>query len=165
MFKKVSRYQFLEDCDNSNADYDLIKIPYRATKYSAGYDFFMPYDLTLYPGNDEIVPTGIKWDTSNYPDCIRNYVFLLITPKSGLGFKYHLGLANTVGIIDADYCESDNEGHIMIKIVNNGDKTLELKKGQGFAQGILVSHIIDDDKNFFTDAQRNGGFGSTSKSI
>lgn len=163
MFKKVLKAQFMQDCNNIQADYDSIKIPCRATKYSAGYDFFMPYDLTLKPGETGIVPTGIKWDTSKYPNHLKNSIVLLIMPKSGLGFKYHLGLTNTIGVIDSDYCESDNDGHIMVKLINNGNKVISLKKGQSFVQGILMFHALDDDPNFDITSTRNGGFGSTSE--
>ena len=68
---------------------------------------------------------------------------------------------NTVGIIDSDYYNSDNEGHIFCKITNdtNEDKTVSVNKGTGFCQGIFVEYGItfDDD---VTD-ERNGGFGST----
>ena len=83
--------------------------------------------------------------------------------KSGLGFKYRLQLNNTVGIIDSDYYFSDNEGHIFAKITNdsNENKTVEIKKGTGFMQGIFVEYGItfDDD----VKSIRNGGFGSTTK--
>ena len=88
---------------------------------------------------------------------------LKIYPRSGLGFKYRLGLNNTVGIIDQDYYFSDNEGHIQIKMTNasNEGKTLSVKAGDAFAQGIFIEYGItyDDD---VTD-QRNGGFGSTNR--
>ena len=77
--------------------------------------------------------------------------------------KYRLQLNNTVGIIDSDYFNSDNEGHIFIKITNdsNENKTVELNAGQGFAQGIFMPFgLVEDDD---TTDQRNGGFGSTTK--
>ena len=86
---------------------------------------------------------------------------LKVYPRSGLGFKYQLGLANTVGIIDSDYCNSDNEGHIQIKLVNRGDKTVELPQESAFAQGIISKYYACD--NDTTTATRNGGFGSTNK--
>ena len=84
-------------------------------------------------------------------------------PRSGLGFKYRLQLNNTVGIIDSDYYYSDNEGHIFAKITNdsNEGKTVELKAGNGFMQGIFVEYGITVDDNVQT--VRNGGFGSTTK--
>ena len=88
---------------------------------------------------------------------------LKIYPRSGLGFKFRLQLNNTVGIIDSDYYFSDNEGHIFIKITNdsNEGKTLSVKCGDGFAQGIFVEYgiTVDDEASEI----RNGGFGSTTK--
>ena len=88
---------------------------------------------------------------------------LMIYPRSGLGFKFRLQLNNTVGVIDSDYFYSDNEGHIFIKITNdsNEGKVVEVKAGQGFAQGIFMQYgIVEDDD---TVEERNGGFGSTTK--
>ena len=70
---------------------------------------------------------------------------------------------NTVGIIDSDYYNSDNEGHIFIKMTNcsNEGKTVEVPAGSGFAQGIFLEYgiTVDDD----AEGIRNGGFGSTTK--
>lgn len=160
-FYKVSKEQYLKSFDNKNNEeilsiYDDILLPKRATKGSAGYDFFAPFDIVLAPGETIKVPTGIRVSME------ENYV-LKLYPRSGLGFKYRLQLNNTVGIIDSDYYYSDNEGHIFAKITNdsNEGKTLEIKKGQGFMQGIFVEYgiTVDDD----TVEVRNGGFGSTTK--
>ena len=70
---------------------------------------------------------------------------------------------NTVGIIDSDYYNSDNEGHIFAKLTNdsNEEKTVQIKAGEGFMQGIFVEYGITVD-DAATDV-RNGGFGSTTK--
>ena len=160
-FEIVSFEQFKSGFDNKNEEeikeiYDKLKLPKRATKGSAGYDFFAPFKITLKPGETIKVPTGIR--------CYMepNWV-LKLYPRSGLGFKYRLQLNNTVGIIDSDYYYSDNEGHIFAKITNdsNENKTVEIKKGTGFMQGIFVEFAItfDDD----CQSIRNGGFGSTTK--
>ena len=136
--------------------YQEIKLPRRATAGSAGYDFFAPVDVTLKPGETIKIPTGIRVEME------QEWV-LKCYPRSGLGFKYRLQLNNTVGIIDSDYFYSDNEGHMFAKITNdsNEEKTVEIKKGDGFMQGIFVEYgiTVDDD---VTDV-RNGGFGSTTK--
>lgn len=160
-FYKVSFEEFrkafedMED-DTVQAMYDEIKLPKRATQGSAGYDFFVPYDLVLKPNETAKIPTGIRAKME------VNWV-LKLYPRSGLGFKYRLQLNNTVGIIDSDYYFSDNEGHIFAKITNdtNEDKTIELKKYDGFMQGIFIEYgiTVDDDAT----EVRNGGFGSTSK--
>lgn len=157
-FEKVTLKQFREGCDRENAEeiYDGIKLPRRATAGSAGYDFFAPYDIRLAPGETVTIPTGIR-------ALIEQGWVLKLYPRSGLGFKYRLQLNNTVGIIDSDYSQSDNEGHIFIKLTNdsNEGKTLEIPAGTGFAQGIFVEYgiTVDDD----AEGVRNGGFGSTSK--
>ncbi|MDE6047754.1 MAG: hypothetical protein K2F56_03900, partial [Anaeroplasmataceae bacterium] len=94
-FELVSQNNFIESCEMENAIeiYNQLKLPKRATKGSAGYDFYAPFDITLNPGQTIKIPTGIR--VSMEP----NYV-LKLYPRSGLGFKYRLQLNNTVGIID-----------------------------------------------------------------
>lgn len=160
-FELVSYEQFKSSFDNLDENeikniYNSLKLPKRATKGSAGYDFFAPFKIVLNPGETIKVPTGIR--------CYMepNYV-LKLYPRSGLGFKYRLQLNNTVGIIDSDYYNSDNEGHIFAKITNdsNEGKTVTIEALTGFMQGIFVEYGItfDDDAS----EERNGGFGSTTK--
>lgn len=157
-FEKVSQKQFLNSCDRTDAEkiYEQIKLPQRATKGSAGYDFYAPYDITLAPGETAKIPTGIR-------ALIEEGWVLKLYPRSGLGFKFRLQLDNTVGIIDSDYSQSDNEGHIFIKITNdtNQGKTVEIPAGTGFAQGIFLEYGITIDDA--ASGVRNGGFGSTTK--
>ncbi len=154
-FDFVSLSEFKKACDDEHI-YTKLKLPKRATKGSAGYDFYAPFDFSLKPGETIKIPTGIRAMMN------EGYVLMLF-PRSSLGFKYRLQLNNTVGIIDSDYYYSDNEGHIFIKITNdsNEGKTVEIKAGEAFAQGIFLQFgvTIDDD----TTEVRNGGFGSTNK--
>lgn len=161
-FHKVSYEQFFESYKEDFAEseikkmYEDIKLPARATAGSAGYDIFSPFDFSLAPSETIKIPTGIRCE-------IDEGWVLKIYPRSGLGFKFRLQLNNTVGIIDSDYFYSDNEGHIFIKITNdsNENKTVEVKKGTGFAQGIFVEYGITVDDEAM--GVRNGGFGSTTK--
>lgn len=164
-FEKVSFAQFeaawKDTFDESSTEkiqkiYDGIELPKRATSGSAGYDFYAPVDFTIAPGETVKIPTGIRVH-------MEEEWVLKCYPRSGLGFKYRLQLNNTVGIIDSDYYYSDNEGHIFSKITNdsNEDKTVELKAGNGFMQGIFVEYGITMDDDVQT--VRNGGFGSTTK--
>ena len=155
-FEKVSLEQFLSTYPEGKEAYEKLKLPQRATSGSAGYDFYMPYDLTLAPGQTALIPTGIRAR-------MQDGWVLCLFPRSGLGFKFRMQLNNTVGIIDADYYHSDNEGHIQAKITNDSreNKILELKQGQGFMQGIFLPFGITEDDEVNTI--RNGGFGSTTK--
>lgn len=161
-FEKVSFSQFEKDwlknfpeTENVKAVYDGIAMPKRATTGSAGYDFFAPANITIKKGKSVLIPTGIR-------SKINDGWVLKIYPRSGLGFKHRVQLDNTVGIIDADYYNSSNEGHIMIKLscdAHDDGHTVELSAGDGFAQGIFLQFgvTVDDD----TEGVRDGGFGST----
>ena len=151
-FFKVSELEFNKS--GSTANYGEIALPKRATKGSAGYDFFTPEEFTLLPNETIKVATGVRVK-------IDEGWVLKIYPRSSLGFKYRLRLDNTVGIIDSDYYFADNEGHIFIKITNCGDKPLTVEKGKAFAQGVFVEYgiTVDDDASSI----RTGGFGSTDK--
>lgn len=173
-FEKVSSPTFLQgmikcfynnnfvDLSNNEAvtvkeDYEEIKIPKRATKFSAGYDFFAPFGFILKPGETITIPTGIKCH-------LEEDKFLAIVPRSGLGFKYKLRLDNTLGVVDADFYNNEsNEGHIFIKISNenNENKELKVNKGEAFAQGIILSYFLAEEEEITTE--RKGGFGSTTK--
>lgn len=192
LFEKVSFEQFKEDWiklygdetvtpDVIQAMYDQIKLPIRGTTKSAGYDFFAPFGFSLAKGENIVIPTGIR----AYMD---NDVYLALHPRSGMGFKSRVMLANTTGIIDADYWESDNEGHIMVKLCYDGIepsnkiavtdtvdrdnitfetvkpssteiKDLKVNMGDRFVQGIFNTYGITDDDD--ATGQRNGGEGST----
>lgn len=164
-FEKVSPRQFIKDWKDQYPDdqeekileiYDQIKLPARATSGSAGYDFYAPIPFGLKAGEMTKILTGIRvW--------IEEGWVLKIYPRSGLGFKYRLQLNNTVGVIDSDYYNSQNEGHIQIKLTNDSreGKIMEIAAGTGISQGIFVEYGITLDDN--ATAVRNGGFGSTTK--
>ena len=165
LFEKVSEQQFVKDYISTNPEvseemakeiYEKIKLPQRATIGSAGYDFFTPTDIKLVPNQTIKIPTGIRVK-------IDEGYFLGIVPRSGLGFKFALQLDNTIGVIDSDYYNSSNEGHIFIKMTNrtNENKVLQVLEGQAIAQGIFFPFCITYDDECFNT--RNGGLGSTTK--
>lgn len=161
-FEKVSLQQFTEDWNNivkagdAEAVYQSLRLPERATAGSAGYDFYAPVDIDLKPGASVLIPTGIRAKMGS------GWVLMLF-PRSSLGFKYRMQLDNTVGIIDADYYDADNEGHIMCRITNDSlcDKVLHIDKSAGMVQGVFVPFGITDDDS--AEGKRTYGFGSTDK--
>ena len=161
-FEKVSFEQFQSGFDGEfsleeiKGMYENLQLPKRATKGSAGYDFFAPFDITLAPGQTVKIPTGIR-------SSMEDGWVLKLYPRSGLGFKFRLQLNNTVGIIDSDYYHSSNEGHIFAKITNdsNEGRVVEIKKNTGFIQGIFLEYGITYDD--MVEEVRDGGFGSTTK--
>lgn len=156
-FMPVSRAQFEKDWEfQQPCPYDELKMPRRATAGSAGYDFYAPIDFTLEPGETIKIPTGVRAK-------IDEGWVLMILPRSGQGFKFRVQLYNTAGVIDSDYFGAANEGHIFVKLINanHEGKTLSVKKGEAFAQGIFLPFGITVDDE--ADAVRTGGFGSTSQ--
>ena len=125
----------------------------------AGGDAMKPYENMLLENNDAVktLEDGylyLKLDDDK---------FLAIYPRSGLGFKYKMQLFNSVGIVDSDYSQSDNEGHIWAKFYNDSPdgKTITIKQGEAMCQGIIQQFFKTDDDE--TDGVRNGGMGSTTK--
>ena len=170
-FEKVSYEQFKTDTlkvypylteEDILIAYKNIKLPKRSTTGSAGYDFFLPFNILLSENKEAVIPTGIRcW--------IEDGWVLKCYPRSGHGFKYGIRLANTVGIIDADYYNAENEGHIQIKLVNDSKafqkeekfNDINLAKESAFCQGIFIPFGITVDDE--ADGIRTGGFGSTDK--
>lgn len=169
-FSKVSKTQFMQDfigefysdreisedaIDIIDSIYECIEVPQRATVGSAGYDISTPFSFDLKPGETVKIPTGIRCE-------INEGWVLMIYVRSSIGFKYETVLTNGTGIIDSDYANADNEGHIWVKLRNDSeDKTLTLSAGDRVVQGVLVPFgiTIDDE----CDGIRTEGIGSTGK--
>lgn len=135
----------------------IIKLPRRSTRLSAGYDFFAPYDIDLMPNEYLKIDTGIK-------AYMQAGEVLLAFPRSSLGFKYFCRMANTVGVIDADYYNNpDNEGAIGIELRNEGLMPMHVEAGKAIAQFIFVPFLLADGDDFESGTDRVGGFGSTDK--
>ena len=153
-FEKISFEQFKKDIKDDKELYESYSLPKRSTKNSAGYDFSALYDYTLKPGEIMKIPTGVKV-------CMESDDVLFLIDRSSMGFKYNVRMCNQVGVIDSDYYNnSNNEGHMWIRIQNEGDIDYVVKKGDAMIQGIFVKYLkVDDDIEI--QNIRNGGFGST----
>jgi len=145
---RIRGFEAVSDYANQN-----LSLPERKTRGSAGYDLACAKDFVIKAKTHGFVPTGLK---AYMPE---NEV-LQIYPRSSLGFKKSLVLLNSVGVIDSDYYNNeDNEGEILIILYNFGDEDVLLKKGERIAQGIFMNYlVIDSDEN---DNLRVGGLGST----
>lgn len=139
------------------------KIPTRSTRGSAGYDLYCPYDVIIKPHQTVRIASGLAI-------ALSSQTFAAIYPRSSIGVKRHLMLANGVGIIDSDY-----RGEIIIPYYNYGDEIVHIGKGERFCQMIIqpygLSACKDKDGHFvegfdvvddLDETDRNdGGFGST----
>lgn len=155
--------------------YNRIILPIRSTKLSAGYDFFLPFHFTLYPGCAIMIPTGIRCK-------INDDWALFLYPKSGIGCKTSIRFSNTIPLIDADYYNSSNEGHIMVKLempVSSPDgyfyvsrtrfgnaltmekKAYTFEERCKFIQGVFLPYGVTESDDLVDKPDRDGGFGST----
>ena len=155
-FEKISLNQFIKDTKLTPKEYELYNIPKRSTQYSAGYDFMTLTEFTINPNEIKLIPTGIKANMN------ENEVLMLYI-RSSLGFKYNIRMCNQTGIIDKDYYNNeDNEGHIFVKIQNEGDKPKTFKQGENIVQGIFLNYLTTDNEEKIEN-ERKGGIGSTNK--
>ena len=140
-FEKISFEQFKKDIKDDRKLYESYLLPSRSSSKTAGYDFHLIEDVTIKPSEIKKIPTGIK---SYY----ESDEVLLIIIRSGMGFKYNLRMCNQVGVIDADYYNNqENEGHMWIKIQNEGDMEITIKKDDSIAQGIFLKYLTTDSDN------------------
>ena len=173
-FERVSKY--------SNSE---INMPVRKTAKSAGYDFEVAEDIlvdsykhkeivlelaTEYvphtleeiaaatkrtKAKPTLVPTGMKCQ-------LADDEYLELSIRSSGPLKHWLMLANSIGIIDADYYNNpDNEGHIYFQVINLSPVPIQLKKGDIIGQGIIHKYITTEDD--CANGERKGGFGSTNE--
>jgi dUTP pyrophosphatase len=150
--KEMRRFELVENQHRKHPDVDL-KMPEKATQYSACYDFYSPERVRIAPKEQHMFWTDVKV-------VLRLDEKLEISPRSSIGTKKHLMLANTIGTIDADYYgNEDNDGNIGICMYNYGGDFATIEKDERFAQGSIVLIAFDPVEN--NKKERTGGFGST----
>ena len=173
-FEAVSRFA---------ADEEML-MPRRGTAASAGYDFVVAEDIVIPPyvslmseinapecqpvtlaemaaltkrtgAKPTLVSTGIKCH-------LPTNMYLELSVRSSTPLKHWLIMANSIGIIDADYCNNpDNEGEIFFQMINLSPFPIQLKKGDKIGQGIIKPY--EKVRNDNSEGNRQGGFGSTSR--
>lgn len=161
-----------------------LELPTRATEHSAGYDMAAAEDIIITPHSDlylklfanggqkeicdldrinelikqssakfNLVTTGMKCKLP------KGY-YLKLVPRSSLPLKHWLVMANSEGIIDGDYYSNpDNDGEIMVQLINLSPYPIHIKKGDRIAQGIITPYEKTESDN--ATAKRVGGHGST----
>ena len=165
--------------DNEKA-YTEAQLPEYATEHSAGADFFcaeevtvpslwkslasqlfsFKTDINLISDNKKLfqptlVHTGIK--ASMETDEVLELYNRSSNPK-----KLGLVLANSVGVVDADYYSNpDNDGEIMFAFYNFMPFDITLKVGDKVGQGVFKKFLRPTKGLNVKSVKREGGFGST----
>lgn len=134
-----------------------VKLPERATEKSAAYDIFAIEGAIIRPGEKFYFPTHIK-------AYMLPFEVLLMWPRSSQGIKFDLMLANTTGVIDADYYGNPtNDGHIGIYLRNIGKESVTIKAGDKIAQCMFTIYLLADNDDPAELPERTGGIGHTGR--
>lgn len=136
-------------------DKDL-PLPRRAHPTDAGIDLYTTTDVTIAPGNRELVGTGIAI-------ALPVGTVGLVHPRSGLALKKGLSIVNAPGTIDADY-----RGEIKVCLINlDPEQSIELTRGEKIAQ-LLVQEVslceveeVASVEELGTTDRGESGYGST----
>lgn len=141
-FEKIGFEQFKKDVADDINLYNEYKLPQRDSDSTAGYDIYLLEDLVIEPNEIKKIPTGIK-------SFFKKDEVLFLIVRSSTGFKYNIRLCNQVGVIDADYYNNNNnEGHIWVKIQNEGKEKVTIPRGESIVQGIFLNYLItESDRN------------------
>lgn len=145
--------RFLRLDPDKNVD---IPLPRYMTAKSSGMDIYaaLQEDLVLAPGRICLVPTGFAMAL---PDGFEAQ----IRPRSGLAVKHGIGVVNAPGTIDADY-----RGEVKIALINFGQASVILKRGDRIAQMVIqqVYQARIKEVDQLDDTDRSvGGFGHTGR--
>lgn len=179
-FELVSRFANMTD--------RAYALPKRATARAAGYDLYAAEDIVIppyttlmrdlmteadrspmapveytldqmaaltkgAPAKPTLVSTGMKIK-------LADDEYLALLPRSSTPLKYWLVLANSEGVIDADYYNNpDNEGEIFLQLINISPYPIAIKTGDFIGQGIIRKFEVTEDD--VAGGDRMGGFGST----
>lgn len=136
--------------------YPEITLPTRSDHRSAGYDFYLPTDVTLLPAQKTLIWTDVK-------AYMQEDEYLALHIRSSLGIKQGIILSNITGIIDSSYySNAGNDGNIGISLLNTSGVGVELKAGERVMQGIFQKYLTTDD-DFPQSGERTGGIGSSGK--
>ena len=160
-------YDFMVAEDVVIPPYDFLKTKiqdhlFESNRHKDYYGFVKPLTLNEIAETTKQLKAKVTLVSTGMKCHLNPGQYLEITLRSSTPLKHWLICGNSVGIIDADYCNnSDNEGEIFFQLINLLPFAIQLKKGDKIGQGIIKSYGVTDDD--IAEGQRVGGFGSTSE--
>ena len=129
-----------------------LPLPAYQTAGAAGFDVYARVTTTIEPKKIVLIPTNLIIATP------ADHM-LLLAARSSLPLKKGSVLANGVGIIDSDYCGSDDE--IKVQVMNMTDAPVTVERGERIAQGMFVNIERAEWSEEAPNEKNRGGFGST----
>jgi dUTP diphosphatase len=129
-----------------------VPLPAYSTAGAAAFDLAAAETVDVPPGQIRLIGTGL---VIGVPDGH----FLAVLARSSTPLKRGLVVANGVGVIDADYCGSDDE--VKVQVLNVTQATVTVSRGDRIAQAIVLAAPRVEFEEVETTAPSRGGFGST----
>jgi dUTP pyrophosphatase len=129
-------------------------LPAYETLHAAGMDLRADLEspVVLKPLERRLIPTGLSIELpEGYEAQIR--------PRSGLAYKFGIGIVNSPGTIDADY-----RGEIKVLLVNLSNENFEVNTGDRIAQMVVAKHeqVQWHEVEVLNETSRGeGGYGHT----
>ena len=137
---------------------EAIPLPSYATDGSAAIDLraCLKEQICIQPGETVLVGSGIAMNLKD-PNMVG-----IIVPRSGLGIKKGIVLANTMGVIDSDY-----QGEIKIGLFNRSPNPYLVNPGERICQMLfmpVISATLKLVEEFSHATYRgSGGLGHTGR--
>ncbi|WP_022853961.1 dUTP diphosphatase [Thermodesulfatator atlanticus] len=131
------------------------KLPEKASPGAVAWDLFALEDCEIAPGEFFMIPTGLVIKAE------KPYA-MFVFPRSSLFRKKKLIFPHSAGIIDFDYCGSQDE--LKILVVNLGKEPAVVKAGERIAQLLFLKALTDvtlEEVSAPPCDDSRGGFGST----
>ena len=141
--------------------YSGARLPEYSTERSAGIDFFCAEDVVIpsFCGSEGNAPVLVHTGVKAF---MEDDEVLELYNRSSNPLKRGLVLANSVGIVDADYYNNPaNDGEIMFAFYNFSDSPVKLCVGDRIGQGIFKKFLRAEEGYTLKRQERSGGFGST----
>lgn len=146
---------------NVFTDNEELKEMYKTSKNhdsDSGFDMYVPREYII-PMNSHSNKIGMGIHCSMEAENYTGYLPYMVFPRSSMGSKTPLRLANSIGLIDKDY-----RGEIMLIVDNLSDENVVVKKGTRLAQIVAFNgkpfefEFVDE----LNETSRGvGGLGST----
>lgn len=130
-----------------------VPLPDYHSEGAAAFDLASREDVVVQPGAVVLVGTGLVVEVP------RGH-FLAVVARSSLPIKKGLMVANSIGVVDSDYCGPTDE--VKVEVYNFTAREVSIARGERIAQGLILPTVrVEWEEVDDTAAPSRGGFGST----
>lgn len=131
-----------------------LPLPKYATKGSVGLDTYVREERVVLPYSWETIPLNLVIQAPED-------AFIGVLPRSSTFKKTGLLLANSLGVVDRDYCGPEDE--ILALVYNTTNQKVYIHRGDRLFQLLVINCVTPEIEEVDDDLQEysRGGYGST----